>query len=126
MSFLPAILAGRLFDMGHFKAPVLIASCVIVVGTILTAQCTKYWQFLLCQGFAIGVGLFISLRFYRADNDFTAQIANGFIFGPVLAMISQWFLRRRATAYGIFAVGASIGGMLRSSHSMYLSLNGKS
>lgn len=40
----------------------------------------------------------------------TTQIANGFIFGPVVAVLSHWFFRRRATAVAIMAFGASIGG----------------
>ena len=44
-----------MFDKGHLRLPVLAASAVFVVCMFLTAECTQYWQFLLCQGFGIGV-----------------------------------------------------------------------
>lgn len=53
--FLPGLVTGRMFDIGYFKLPYLFASILLVVATFLVGECTKYWQFLLCQGFAIGV-----------------------------------------------------------------------
>ncbi|KAJ6531021.1 MFS general substrate transporter [Mycena capillaripes] len=88
-----AVLMGRLFDNGWFALPAACASVALVALTILTGQCTKFWHFLLCQGFAIG-------------------IASGVIFGPTLAIVSHWFKRRRSTALGIVAAGASVGGLI--------------
>lgn len=55
--FLPGLITGRLFDVGIFKLPFFLASVAVVVATFLVAECTVYWQFLLCQGFAIGVSI---------------------------------------------------------------------
>lgn len=55
LMFLPGLIAGRLFDMGHFKIVQLIASIVLVVATVLIAECRLYWQLILCQGVAVGV-----------------------------------------------------------------------
>lgn len=52
---MPGILFGRLFDMGYLRLPMLFASALLVVATIVTGQCTEYLQFLLCQGVATGV-----------------------------------------------------------------------
>ncbi|TCD70282.1 hypothetical protein EIP91_004183 [Steccherinum ochraceum] len=52
-----------------------------------------YWQFLLCQGFFIGISC-------------------GVVFGPSMGMISHWFKRRRGIALGISAVGSSVGGTI--------------
>lgn len=93
LTFLVAVFAGRLFDIGWFKVPILAASLLLVVATILVGECTKYWQLFLCQGLATG-------------------IATGAIFGPVMAVLSHWFKRRRATALGVLAFGASIGGTI--------------
>ena len=41
--------------MGYVRLPLNIASVLLVAATFLTAQCKEYWQFLLCQGIAIGV-----------------------------------------------------------------------
>ncbi|KAH8117270.1 MFS general substrate transporter [Phellopilus nigrolimitatus] len=90
-TFFPSIITGRLFDLGYFKLPLYLASCLMIVATFLTAQCTEYWQFVLCQGIAVG-------------------LASGVIFGPTIAVISHWFKKRRGMALGIIACGSSIGG----------------
>ncbi|KAL0946436.1 hypothetical protein HGRIS_012659 [Hohenbuehelia grisea] len=89
--FLPGLVFGRLFDLGYFKVPFFIASVVLVVATFLVAQCKEYWQFLLCQGFAIG-------------------LASGAIFGPNLGIIGHWFNKKRGLAMGVAAIGSSVGG----------------
>ena len=53
--FMPGLIVGRIFDMGYTKTPLVLASALLVTATFLTAQCTAYWQFLLCQGIATGV-----------------------------------------------------------------------
>ncbi|KAF7318153.1 hypothetical protein HMN09_00323400 [Mycena chlorophos] len=91
--FAPALVAGHAFDRGHLEVPRALASILLVAATFLTAECTKYWQFLLCQGFAIGVSC-------------------GIINGPAGAVVGHWFKRRRGLATGIMAVGSSLGGTL--------------
>lgn len=93
LTFGIAVLMGRLFDNGWFALPAACASVVLVVLTVLTGQCTEFWEFLLCQGFALG-------------------IASGVIFGPTLAIVAHWFKRRRSTAMGIVAAGSSMGGLV--------------
>lgn len=44
-----------MFDKGYFKGPLLCASALLVTGTFLIAECTEFWQFMLCQGIAVGV-----------------------------------------------------------------------
>lgn len=53
--FIPGLVSGRLFDIGHFKIPFFVASCLLVAATFLVPLCTEYWHFLLCQGIAVGV-----------------------------------------------------------------------
>ncbi|KAJ8700398.1 hypothetical protein PTI98_003423 [Pleurotus ostreatus] len=89
--FLPGLFFGRLFDLGYFKIPFFISSTILVLATFLVAQCTEYWHFLLCQGFAIG-------------------LASGAIFGPNIGIVGHWFLKRRGLAFGFTAAGSSIGG----------------
>ncbi|KAJ7747756.1 major facilitator superfamily domain-containing protein [Mycena metata] len=91
MIFVPALVSGHFFDQGHFKIPFLIASVLIVAATFLVAQCTQYWHFLLCQGFATGLG-------------------SGILFGPINAVIGHWFKKKRGLATGFLATGSSIGG----------------
>ncbi|CAE6453928.1 unnamed protein product [Rhizoctonia solani] len=89
--FLPGLLTGRLFDLGYYRAPQMSAAALLVIGTFLAAECHEYWQFLLCQGIAIG-------------------LASGFLFGPTIAVVSHWFRARRGLALGVLASGSSIGG----------------
>ncbi|KAJ7184639.1 MFS general substrate transporter [Mycena filopes] len=93
LTFGIAILMGRLFDTGWFALPAACASAALIALTVLTGQCTQFWHFLLCQGFAIGA-------------------ASGVIFGPTLAVVSHWFKRKRSTALGIVAAGSSVGGLI--------------
>ena len=55
--FFPAILIGRLFDLGYFRSIFLTSSAFLVAATFLVAECHVYWQFLLCQGLVVGVGV---------------------------------------------------------------------
>ncbi|KAF8647499.1 hypothetical protein AX16_006704 [Volvariella volvacea WC 439] len=89
--FLPGLVVGRLFDLGYFRSILLTSSALLVIATFLVAQCETYWQFLLCQGFAVGV-------------------ASGGIFAPTGAVIAHWFKKRRGFAMGLVAVGSSVGG----------------
>jgi hypothetical protein len=58
--FFPGVIAGRLFDYGYFNHELLGGTILLVVATILAAECYTYWQFVLCQGLAIGASdLFI-------------------------------------------------------------------
>ncbi|KAF8900548.1 MFS general substrate transporter [Mucidula mucida] len=91
--FLPALFAGRLFDLGYFRPLLLGCSALLVVATFLVAECHEYWQFLLCQGFAVG-------------------LACGGIMNPTTAVIAHWFKRRRGLAMGLMAMGSSFGGTL--------------
>ncbi|EAU80704.2 monocarboxylate permease [Coprinopsis cinerea okayama7 len=89
--FVPGLVIGRLFDLGYFKSIFTFFSIILVGSTFLIPLCTKYWHFLLCQGFAVG-------------------LACGCLFGPTPAIIAHWFKKRRGISMGIMAVGSSIGG----------------
>ncbi|KAJ7104536.1 major facilitator superfamily domain-containing protein [Mycena crocata] len=93
MIFIPALVSGHAFDRGHLKVPFALASAVVIAATFLLAECTKYWHFLLCQGFAIG-------------------ISSGILFGPISPVIGHWFKERRGLAMGFQAMGSSVGGTL--------------
>ncbi|KAG2154112.1 MFS general substrate transporter [Suillus clintonianus] len=88
--YLPALVTGRMFDLGYFKIPCFSASCVIVACTFITAECTQYWHFFLVQG--LGMGL-----------------CCGIMVGPALVVVSHWFNRKRGLAMSLAAIGASIG-----------------
>ncbi|KAG8939969.1 hypothetical protein FRC04_005782 [Tulasnella sp. 424] len=86
---MPGLLSGRLFDLGYLHIPLAVASAVLSLATILVAECTEYWHFLITQGFVTG-------------------IANGFVFGPAMPIVSHWFRKRRSTGIGIVAAGTKV------------------
>ena len=75
--FIPGLVVGRIFDMGYTKLPLFCASLLIVAATFLTAQCTQYWQFLLCQGFAIGVWITLLCSDSMLTTDRTDCVRGG-------------------------------------------------
>ena len=95
---MPSLITGRLFDLGIFKLPLLAASILIVVATVLIAECTQYWHFLLCQGFAIGVCFPFSFSFpLRAKDSFEAFFVSDLrILAPswMLFVWPNWWDRR--------------------------------
>ncbi|KAF8902813.1 MFS general substrate transporter [Gymnopilus junonius] len=91
--FFPALIVGRLFDLGYFRSIFLPSSAILVVATFLAAECKEYWQLLLCQGLLVGFGC-------------------GGIFGPTTAIVAHWFKKRRGLAMGFIAIGSSLGGTL--------------
>ncbi|KAJ3521404.1 hypothetical protein NM688_g9021 [Phlebia brevispora] len=91
--FMTGIPCGRMFDKGWLRLPLGIASACLITATFLTAQCKEYWQFLLCQGFAIG-------------------LACGFVMAPMVNVVSQWFTTKKGLAYGCVGMGSSLGGVV--------------
>nr|XP_036587680.1 uncharacterized protein CTRU02_02596 [Colletotrichum truncatum]KAF6798622.1 hypothetical protein CTRU02_02596 [Colletotrichum truncatum] len=59
----------------------------------MVSLATRYWQVLLSHAFCVGLGA-------------------GCIFIPSVAIIPQYFSKKRALATGIVATGSSIGGVL--------------
>ncbi|KAH9079675.1 major facilitator superfamily domain-containing protein, partial [Lactarius deliciosus] len=91
--FLLALIAGRLFDLSYLRSILISSSINLIACTILVAECKEYWQFILCQGFGIG-------------------ISGGLIFGPVMSVIAHWFKKRRSTVLGIITSASPIGGTI--------------
>ncbi|KAI0718723.1 MFS general substrate transporter [Cerioporus squamosus] len=91
--FMPGLAFGRLFDMGYLRLPVGLASALLVACTFLTAECKEFWQFLLCQGFGIG-------------------LACGIVFSAGSGVVAHWFKKRLGLALACMASGSSIGGTI--------------
>jgi MFS family permease len=85
--------SGRATDAGMFR-PVYIAGTVfLLIGVFTMAESTKLWQLFLSQGICIG-------------------IANGLQFCPSMALVSTYFVKRRAFALGFTALGSCTGGVV--------------
>lgn len=85
---------GPLFDRFGPRWILLAGSVAMVVMMFLLAECTKYWQFLLCLGFLGGP-------------------AAAALTTTALAAVSHWFKDKRGLASGIAMVGNSFGGKFR-------------
>ncbi|KAI0350163.1 MFS general substrate transporter [Trametes cingulata] len=84
---------GRIFDACGPRVVLIPGSMILVVSTMLTSVCTKYYQFLLVQGLLTG-------------------LSYGMLFYPTFASISTHFRKYRATAVGIAIAGSGVGGVV--------------
>ena len=91
--FFVGTLTGRLVDAGYFRPLFVLGTVLLAVGIFTISLCTQYWHFLLAQGLCLG-------------------LAHGCLFCPTLAVLSTYFLRRRALALGIAACGSATGGLV--------------
>lgn len=87
------VVSGPLFDAGYFYALLPTGTFLVVLGMMMTSLSTNYYQIMLAQGICVGIGA-------------------GFLFVPSVALLPQYFQKRRALANGIAASGSSIGGVL--------------
>ncbi|KAM5531986.1 hypothetical protein V8D89_014320 [Ganoderma adspersum] len=91
MGYAPGLIFGRLFDWGYFRLPIFAASILFVACMLLTAECTQYWQFLLCQGFGLG-------------------IASAVFFNMGSMVLTHWFKIRLGIVVAIAFSGSGICG----------------
>ncbi len=88
------IFMGRLADRFGIVLPVMLGAVMLGLGYIAAAQAATLWQFMLAQGLLIG---------------FLGASAT---FGPMVADISHWFIKRRGIAVAIVASGNYLSGAL--------------
>ncbi|AEO53663.1 hypothetical protein MYCTH_2295309 [Thermothelomyces thermophilus ATCC 42464] len=91
--FVVGVFAGPLYDAGFFRHLLITGLFLIVLGQFMTSLCTAYWQVMLAQGIAMGIGM-------------------GMTFLPSAAIISQYFLRHRALALGLSSAGSPVAGVV--------------
>ncbi|GAP91334.1 putative FAD monooxygenase [Rosellinia necatrix] len=84
---------GPIYDAGYFRYLLTAGSFFVTLGTLSQSFCTQYWQLLLAQGVAVGIGCgcFIILS---------------------VAIPSMWFTTKLPLANGIAASGSGVGGII--------------
>ncbi|RVX73160.1 hypothetical protein B0A52_02287 [Exophiala mesophila] len=87
------VFTGPAYDAGYFRALIIAGAVLIPFGFMMTSIAKTYWQTMLAQAFCIGLG-------------------NGCLFVPSVAIIPQYFSRKKALANGIAAAGSSFGGVV--------------
>jgi MFS family permease len=85
---------GRLADRFGIMVPLMLGSVMLGIGYFVAASAGSYWSFVIAQAVLIG-GLGASCT-----------------FGPLVADISHWFLRRRGIAVAIVASGNYLAGTI--------------
>lgn len=83
---------GPLFDRYGPRWIALIGSAAYLVMMFCLAECTRYWQFMLCLGVLGGV-------------------AGAALTTTSLACVAHWFKQKRGFAQGICMIGSSFGGL---------------
>jgi MFS family permease len=86
------VLMGKLADRFGVVVPVVLGAVALCAGYVASAFATTLWQFALVQGLLIGF------------------LGSSAVFGPLMADISHWFLRRRGIAVAICASGSYLAG----------------
>lgn len=84
---------GRATDAGYFRHSYITGAVFQVVGVFTMAESTKLWQLFLSQALCLG-------------------ISNGLQFCPAMALVSTYFVKRRAFALGVTALGSCTGGII--------------
>jgi MFS family permease len=75
------------------RVPMSIGILFQTAGFVAASFATKIWHLYLTQGMLVGLGL-------------------GFTWIPSIAILPQWFRRRRSLANGITSAGSGIGGLM--------------
>lgn len=87
------IVVGRLIDRIGMMLPALAAGVSLGIGFAASSMVEEMWQLSIVHGVLIGIG-------------------TGSMFGPLMANISHWFVRRRGIAVATVACGNYFAGML--------------
>jgi MFS family permease len=88
------VLMGRIADRLGITFPLSSGAVCLGLGFALAAVSGSYWQFLAVQAVFIGL------------------LGSSATFGPLVADVSQWFLRRRGIAVAIVASGNYLAGTI--------------
>ena len=90
---LGGVVMGRISDRFGIVMPIVVGGVALGLGYLAAGLSTTLWQFALAHGLLIAVGG-----------------ASG--FGPMVADLSHWFLRRRGIAVALCACGNYLGGAI--------------
>ncbi|KAF7305428.1 MFS general substrate transporter [Mycena chlorophos] len=90
-----SVVSGPLYDRGHVRALISTGCLVQALGLFLLSLCQpqQLYQIMLSQGVLLGIGL-------------------GLTYVPALALVSQYFRRRRALAMTLTLAGIPLGALL--------------
>ncbi|KAH8906633.1 MFS general substrate transporter [Coniochaeta sp. PMI_546] len=91
--FSATLISGPLTDRHGGMVVIWPMSLLLVVAMMLTSLCTKFYQFILCQGILLGISC-------------------GLIFAPAFSVVGHYFFKKRAMAMAYASTGSPIGGTI--------------
>lgn len=86
-------LAGKLVDKYDPRKVVLGGGAIAALGVMLSGIATKGWQLYLTYGLLIGLG-------------------DGVLYITCVAVVSRWFVKKRALAIGLITTGIPLSGLI--------------
>ncbi len=86
-------LAGRLVDRYDPRVVIASGGIITALGMFLSGIATKGWQLYVSYGFLIGLG-------------------DGVLYITCVAVVSRWFIKKRALAIGIITTGVPLSGLI--------------
>ncbi|PLB39762.1 MCT family MFS transporter [Aspergillus candidus] len=93
MSLGLGVLVGPMFDTYGPRELVMSGSVFYAASLFLTAECTRYWHFILCFGIMAGIG-----------GALTSTVG--------MSCVPHWFQARAGMALGTAMAGAGLGGVI--------------
>ncbi len=88
------VMMGRLADRFGIIVPLRISTVMLGAGYVAASQAQSYWQYVAAQALLIGM------------------LGASSTFGPMVADVTHWFLKRRGIAIGIVASGNYLAGTI--------------
>lgn len=82
-----------LYNILGIRYMILIGVIIQTIGYVLSSFLTKLWHLFMTQGVLIGISF-------------------NFVFIPLTLVIPTWFVKKRATAFGILVSGVGLGGVV--------------
>ncbi|RCK59380.1 putative transporter MCH4 [Candida viswanathii] len=87
------LISGPLFDKVGCKKPIFVGTILMFGGFFATSFCRELYQFVLAYSILGGIG-------------------TSLVFGPFVATLSHFFLKKRALVIGLSYTGGGLGGVL--------------
>ncbi len=87
------VLAGRMVDKYDPRVVIISGGIIAALGMFLSGISTNAWHLYLSYGFLIGLG-------------------DGVLYITCVAVVSRWFIKKRALAIGIITTGVPLSGLI--------------
>jgi predicted MFS family arabinose efflux permease len=85
--------SGRALDAGLLIPTFILGASIHILGIFMTSLCKNFWQLVLAQGIATGLG-------------------SGIFFCPTMGLVTTYFTERRGLAVALTSTGNSAGGVI--------------